>query len=516
MNQFLSVTGNVYQPDGSPPSFVYCTLRRDSTGTLEDPSSEFRFSLLGYDACAGNARECAAEPLVADLRRRPAAGELLPAAGRSAGERAVRSRDRHHRPDLRSALDRRADFSIAARAPPRPARPADCPVGASCFVADASASCENVRGRVIDLDGFGCGCFVENVPSQCIGCGDGASGQCGGDCDFQVGGFTARGVCLPFDFESTDCSCYAIGASEQQTVQGCGGTLGVACQGNRCCIDDPSDGCDPLGGNAGCSGICVQDDGCTSSGGNDCGLCLAPQGQFCGDRNRDGSEECDGSDLAGESCGSLGFPGGGQLRCSSSCGFDTSLCAQGGNNPPEITSIDFPPIIDPNGGPVDGFVHFEDIDGDITLASFQAVSGNINSFSFDPGVFGRASGEFSFFINCNGNVQDYVLRVTPRGQPGQREPPRNLSFSCRTIAECGNGELEEGEACDPPGASGGCGSGFLCTNDCSDCVSAISCEGRCCPGRDDFCTPPDAQCYCDEACRSFEDCCTDVSAACGF
>ena len=57
---------------------------------------------------------------------------------------------------------------------------------------------------------------------------------------------------------------------------------------------------------------------------------------------------------------------------------------------------------------------------------------------------------------------------------------------------------------------------LLTTNDCSQCVSATSCEGRCCPGRDDFCTPPQAQCYCDEACRSFNDCCDDVSFACGF
>ncbi|MEW6269350.1 MAG: hypothetical protein AB1689_08660, partial [Thermodesulfobacteriota bacterium] len=58
-SRFLSVTGNVYQPDGSPPAFVYCTQREDSTGTLSDPSSQFRFRCEGASACDTTATDCA-------------------------------------------------------------------------------------------------------------------------------------------------------------------------------------------------------------------------------------------------------------------------------------------------------------------------------------------------------------------------------------------------------------------------------------------------------------------------
>lgn len=45
----------------------------------------------------------------------------------------------------------------------------------------------------------------------------------------------------------------------------------------------------------------------------------------CGDGRTEGAESCDGSDLGGESCASLGFFGG-TLSCAASCAFNTSLC----------------------------------------------------------------------------------------------------------------------------------------------------------------------------------------------
>ena len=508
-----SVTGNVFQPDGSPPSFIYCTPRGDSTGSLDDPLTEFRFSCQGTSACDSTARDCAQNrwALISDDVRLPSGFFLppggLPATVQSDPEIVVIGRTSDP-PSIVSG-----DFTTTAGASSE--RPSGaCPTGETCFVSQLG-SCEDVRGRVIEAEGIGCGCFVENVSGQCVGCGDGASGQCGGDCAFPVGGAQARGQCLPFTPGSSDCACYAVGSGQSQTVQGCGGPQNAGCSGDRCCTDDPRDGCDPFDGGAGCFGICVAADGCNPAV-EQCGSCLAPDGQFCGNRSQEGSEECDGSDLGGESCSSFGFPGGGQLRCTAACGFDPGDCSQGGNNPPEILDLDFPPVIDPNGGPVGGSVSYSDPDGDIVRANFEPLEGNIDPFSFDPDVFGSASGSFDFFVNCNGNVEDYLIAVTLEDNQGNVSDPELLEFSCESTAECGNGEIETGESCDPPGASGGCGAGFLCTNDCSQCVSATSCEGRCCPGRDDFCTPPQAQCYCDEACRGFQDCCEDVSSACGF
>jgi len=57
----------------------------------------------------------------------------------------------------------------------------------------------------------------------------------------------------------------------------------------------------------------------------------------CGDSSVNGSEACDGTDLAGESCVSQGFTGG-TLACDGSCQFDTSSCvlADCGNGTLEV------------------------------------------------------------------------------------------------------------------------------------------------------------------------------------
>lgn len=46
----------------------------------------------------------------------------------------------------------------------------------------------------------------------------------------------------------------------------------------------------------------------------------------CGNNNAEGTEECDGTDLNGQSCIGLGYDGG-TLNCDSNCTYDTSSCA---------------------------------------------------------------------------------------------------------------------------------------------------------------------------------------------
>lgn len=50
-----------------------------------------------------------------------------------------------------------------------------------------------------------------------------------------------------------------------------------------------------------------------------------PAKPSCGDGERKGGEECDGADLGGATCGSLGYVGG-TLACTGSCTYDTSAC----------------------------------------------------------------------------------------------------------------------------------------------------------------------------------------------
>jgi hypothetical protein len=269
--RFLDVTGNVYQPDGTPPSFVFCTQRPDSTGTLDDPSSEFRFACQGSDACDSTARDCAAtkwRPISGDVRL-PASFFLppggLPAPVQSDPEIVVIGRTSDPPALIAPQLENASSVDLGTASD-------DCPVGAECAVTRIGA-CSDVPGIVISGAVIGCRCLVVDVPSSCVVCGEGAAGQCGGDCEYAVGDATARGTCLPYDASSDACACYAIGDGQQLATQGCGGVLQTSCPGDRCCAADPRGECDPLGGEAPCPGICVAAHGCDADA-EQCGICV--------------------------------------------------------------------------------------------------------------------------------------------------------------------------------------------------------------------------------------------------
>ena len=258
--EIVSLTGNVFKPDGSPPSFIHCTVRPDSSGTLDDPSSTFRFSCDGAGACDGTATGCAANAwtLLGDDVALPASFLLppggLPATPQSDPEVVVIGRTS----DPPSIIS--TDFVLTGEAASASSAGATvagtCPVGAGCAV--RVGDCTGVTGNVVQTEQGVCGCRLDDVPASCITCGSGATGTCGGGCAFPVGtqGKTARGMCLPFESGDGACACYAIGAGRRIDVRSCGGTVQAACPGERCCVDDPRDGCDAEGG-VDCPGICV-------------------------------------------------------------------------------------------------------------------------------------------------------------------------------------------------------------------------------------------------------------------
>jgi hypothetical protein len=302
-SRFLNVTGNVYPSDGSPPQFVWCQERQDSTGDLANPQSEFRFGCVGASACTRSASECAANdwqaiPGGADVRLQasfflPPGG--LPATPQSDPEIVVIGRTSDP-PSVMVSLGQGASASVATGQ-------GGCPIGASCTA--GAGSCAGIAGRVVDDAAVGCACLVTSVPPECILCGGGASGQCGGDCQYQIGGATARGQCLPFSSSSADCACYAANRDDDVAISICGGTLGSECPTGKCCADDVRDGCDPARGDVDCAGICVDSNGCDPTV-SSCGLCLdqrapeplicgaieAPPGASCCEDCPDGSQSC--------------------------------------------------------------------------------------------------------------------------------------------------------------------------------------------------------------------------------
>lgn len=270
VKQQHGITGNVLRGADAPPTFIYCTVRDDSTGTLDDPASTFRLSCVGSDGCAATAEECARSawqpisddvPVSASFFLPP---EGLPATPQSDPEIVVIGRTSdppaYETPDFTTA---------GAAALARPAGGA-CPVDAACVVARVGA-CTQVEGRVVDGGGE-CLCRIDALDPACITCdGAAASGQCGTDCEFPLGDATVRGVCLPESSASPECVCYGIGAGETLAVGQCGGPLAAECPESRCCTDDPSDGCTDDGG-AGCPGVCVA--GSCEDGGESCGSCF--------------------------------------------------------------------------------------------------------------------------------------------------------------------------------------------------------------------------------------------------
>jgi hypothetical protein len=161
----------------------------------------------------------------------------------------------------------------------------ECPVDRGCSV--RIGACDAVSGVVVLTPGDVCGCRIDDVPNECITCGNGAEGECGGRCSYAVGtrGLTARGVCLPWESGNGACSCYAVGVGRKLDIERCGGPVRASCPGQRCCVDDPRDGCDAAGG-LDCAGICVFGGTCPDPNPGDC---VDASGDYSGSSTVSGS-----------------------------------------------------------------------------------------------------------------------------------------------------------------------------------------------------------------------------------
>lgn len=92
-----------------------------------------------------------------------------------------------------------------------------------------------------------------------------------------------------------------------------------------------------------CDGVELDGRSCTSLGYVGGKLACGPLCRFdesgcsrCGDGALQGGEVCDGAELGGQTCGSLGFSGG-ALGCTATCQHDTSQCS--GPRPGQATAV---------------------------------------------------------------------------------------------------------------------------------------------------------------------------------
>jgi hypothetical protein len=140
-----------------------------------------------------------------------------------------------------------------------------------------------------------------------------------------------------------DCEGANLGGATCQSLGFEGGTL--AC-GPGCLFDTTDCGCVPptcgngvVDGAEQCDGSDLGGASCASRGYNaggalsctagcayDTSACMCAPASTCGNGVRDGNEQCDGSDLGGATCASLGYTLDGTLACTAGCGYDTSGC----------------------------------------------------------------------------------------------------------------------------------------------------------------------------------------------
>lgn len=483
VERVLNVTGNVFQADGSPPAFVYCLPTSDSTGTLDDPASQFRLDCRGTDACATDALGCAANEWRELGQVSLAASFFLPPEGLPASPQSDSDLIVIGRTSDPPAIAAR-DFTVEGGSAAGLTRPAGlgCAEGSPCTVAQVG-SCGSITGQVLRLEDETCACLLEEIPAGCFTCGEGANGTCGESCSFSVAGATARGTCLPLAASSDECVCFANDASGDSDNEGCASVLAAGCPSARCCADDPRDGCDVAAGDYDCSGVCVFAD---CDGAASCGICEPGAPAECGDGDATGSEPCDGSDLRGQSCESLGFVGG-TLTCDGSCELVLSgciecrqdgescsgdadccsgdcvsgTCESGPTRTPPPTATARPsatpaptavptPSPEPPCQPRAGRSCLSNGFGDCCTSNLSCVFGQGNPPARICAVTSECGNEVvevgedcEFSSQCNGVTNPFGPCVNCQCVPSN--------------SECGNGILEFGEDCDPP--SGGCDEG---------------------------------------------------------
>ncbi|MFH2007402.1 MAG: hypothetical protein ABI333_12525 [bacterium] len=235
----------------------------------------------------------------------------------------------------------------------------------------------------------------------------------------------------------------ALGVLGLLAAVGCGGdsTAGPVCGNDEQQTGEECDGADLAGETCASLGL---DDGtlaCRDTCRFDASQCTGTA--ECGNGELEYPEACDGADLAGTSCTDLGFDGG-SLGCAGDCAFDTSGC----DGTPDC--------------------------GDGVIAAPEECDGS-NFGGATCSSLGLGAGDLACTASC---------AVDTSG--------------CAVQPECGNGEAEAGEDCDGSDLDGNtcAGEGFaggtlacgtscaLDTTGCTLCGNDVQDAGEECDGTD--------------------------------
>lgn len=348
-----------------------------------------------------------------------------------------------------------------------------CTYSCVLFLLVVATGCEGVQNIGNTLNAV-CGNSAVEIGETCDGIDFGQSDKSCESFGFSAGELACNSTCDGFD--TSLCTSTECGNDLQEGIEVCDGT------------DLLNQGCDDLGFNGGmlaCSPDCLSYDtsGCTSPN------------LSCGDDVQDIGETCDGTDLAGQSCETLGFNGG-VLGCQDDCsGFDLSSCTADsafcGN----------------------GVVENEE----------QCDGANMNgatcvNMGFDSGIL-------NCYLNCQYDTTDCIDEPTC-GCPESILGDGYCDTACNNaLCNYDNGDCVSSGECSP-----GCTAAMLANSSCDEacnnaacdfdnelCVGVPTCPSECDSWLSDG--------YCDASCNLAEctwdggDCCasscTDATFECG-
>ena len=144
---------------------------------------------------------------------------------------------------------------------------------------------------------------------------------CSATCTVEAGWDCSGGTCAPVCGDGVAVGSEACDVSDLggMTCADFGGNVGTLACDDTCHFDATT-----------CALVEICDNGADDdgNGGIDCDDAACAEDPWCnrcGDDRRTGDEACDGLDLAGATCASIGFLDG-TLLCDDACGFDTSGC----------------------------------------------------------------------------------------------------------------------------------------------------------------------------------------------
>lgn len=215
----------------------------------------------------------------------------------------------------------------------------------------------------------------------------------------------------------------------------------------------------------------------------------------CGNGQQNPGEQCDGADLAGASCASIGA-GSGQLGCTASCTYDTSGCT------PPTTGKNFG---EKCGGAFGGCV------AGLTCVLFNQTGSGTgyctkSCSAQQPCPSAPPGAECAFETQGGNTICGFVCSASNKSCPAGLNCNYNASgqfFYCTTdpAPVCGDGKIDALEECDTGNLNGATcaqfgysGGALKCTSGCkldkSSCTGAAACgnvPARDCAGGTAFC-----------------------------